>query len=82
MAPGSPPSADDGVLGKTHLLSHAWNADARLFYFLAAALTPELNRHDLVRELAAWSGRALDPADYLPGAPCFVRSSPSPRKDR
>ncbi len=51
-------------IGKTHLLSHVWDEDARLFYFLAAALTPDLNRHDLVRELAAWSGRALDPIDY------------------
>lgn len=51
-------------IGKTHLLSHAWGNDVRLFYFLAAALTPDLNRHDLIRELAAWSGRPLDPADY------------------
>jgi AAA+ ATPase superfamily predicted ATPase len=64
-------------IGKTHLLSHAWSSagrvagstgagsgDVRVFYFLAAALTPDLNRQDLVRELAAWSGQALDPADY------------------
>lgn len=50
-------------VGKTHLLSYAWGAE-RAFYFLAAALTPDLNRHDLVRELAAWSGRPLEPADY------------------
>ena len=36
----------------------------RVFYFLAAALTPDLNRQDLIRELAAWSGRQLEPADY------------------
>jgi AAA+ ATPase superfamily predicted ATPase len=50
-------------IGKTYLLSHAW-PDTRLFYFLAAALTPDLNRQDLLRELSAWSGRTLDPADY------------------
>jgi hypothetical protein len=50
-------------VGKTYLLSHAWEG-ARLFYFLAAALTPDLNRQDLLRELTAWSGRPLDPADY------------------
>jgi AAA+ ATPase superfamily predicted ATPase len=53
-------------IGKTHLLSHAWQAEGQIrqFYFLAAALTADLNRQDLVRELAAWSGRPLDPADY------------------
>lgn len=51
-------------VGKTHLLSHAWSEGTRLFYFLAAALTHDLNRRDLVRELAAWSGQPLDPADY------------------
>jgi AAA+ ATPase superfamily predicted ATPase len=50
-------------VGKTHLLSHVWG-EARVFYFLAAALTLDLNRQDLLRELAAWSGQALDPADY------------------
>jgi AAA+ ATPase superfamily predicted ATPase len=50
-------------IGKTHLLSHAW-PDTRIFYFLAAALTPDLNRQDLLRELSAWSGRTLDPSDY------------------
>ncbi len=51
-------------VGKTHLLSHAWEPGTRVFYFLAAALTPELNRQDLVRELAAWSGRSLAQEDY------------------
>lgn len=50
-------------IGKTHLLSHAWTG-ARQFYFLAAALTSDLNRQDLIRELAEWSGRTLDPADF------------------
>jgi AAA+ ATPase superfamily predicted ATPase len=50
-------------VGKTFLLSHAW-PDRRVFYFLAADSTADLNRHDLLRELAAWCGRALEPADY------------------
>ena len=33
-------------------------------WVVAADTTAELNRRDLLRELAAWSGRALDPADY------------------
>jgi hypothetical protein len=50
-------------VGKTYLLSHAWGA-RRVFYFLAADLTADLNRQDLLRELAGWSGRLLDPADF------------------
>jgi AAA+ ATPase superfamily predicted ATPase len=50
-------------IGKTFLLSHAWR-DRRVFYFLAADSTADLNRRDLLRDLAAWSGRPLDPADY------------------
>jgi uncharacterized protein len=50
-------------VGKTFLLSHAW-PDRRVFYFLAADSTADLNRHDLLRELAAWGGRPLDPTDY------------------
>lgn len=50
-------------VGKTHLLSHAW-ADTRVFYFLCAALTPALNRQDLVRELAGWTGQEFELADF------------------
>jgi hypothetical protein len=50
-------------VGKTFLLEHAWS-QKRLFYFLAADSTPELNRADLVRDLAAWSGRDLKAEDY------------------
>jgi uncharacterized protein len=50
-------------VGKTYLLEHAWE-NRRVFYFLAAALAPELNRRDLLRELGEWVGSALDPVDY------------------
>jgi len=50
-------------VGKTFLLARAW-PDARAFYFLAADSTPDLNRQDLLRELAAWAGRQLDFNDY------------------
>lgn len=50
-------------VGKTFLLSHAW-PDRRTLYFLAAEATPALNRFELLRELATWSGRSLEPAEY------------------
>jgi AAA+ ATPase superfamily predicted ATPase len=50
-------------VGKTFLLEHAW-IGRRVFYFVAADATPEINRRELVTELAAWSGRALDAAEY------------------
>ena len=50
-------------VGKTFLLDRVWEA-GRVFYFLAADSTPEMNRSDIVRDLAAWSGRDLDPSDY------------------
>lgn len=50
-------------VGKTYLLDHAWR-DRRVFYFLAADATAALNRAELLRELAAWSGRELRPDDY------------------
>lgn len=50
-------------VGKTYLLTHAWAAEY-LFLFTAARITPELNRQQLLHDLAAWSGEALDPADY------------------
>jgi hypothetical protein len=49
-------------VGKTFLLSRTWERPP--FYFLAADSSPELNRRDLVLELARWSGRPLDPADF------------------
>lgn len=50
-------------LGKTFLLDRTW-PDERVFYFLAADSTPSMNRMDLLRDLAEWSGRALEPEDY------------------
>ena len=50
-------------VGKTFLLTHAWEAD-HLFLFTAARTTPELNRRQLLHDLVAWTGEALDPADY------------------
>ncbi len=50
-------------VGKTYLLDHAW-PDRRVFYFVAADATEELNRAELIRELGRWSGRQLDLNDY------------------
>jgi len=50
-------------VGKTYLLDHAFR-DHRLFYFLATDATAALNRQELLRELALWSGRDLNPQDY------------------
>nr|MBA2447073.1 ATP-binding protein [Chloroflexota bacterium] len=47
----------------TFLLSHVWQG-GRVFYFLAADSTAELNRRELLNELTTWSGRSLEPADY------------------
>ena len=50
-------------VGKTFLLTHAWAAD-HLFLFTAARTTPELNRQQLIHDLAAWSDEELAPADF------------------
>lgn len=50
-------------VGKTYLLDYAWEGK-RVFYFLATNATDELNRHELIRDLAQWSGRDLDPQEY------------------
>lgn len=50
-------------VGKTFLLDHVWSGE-RTFYFLAADSTPGMNRADLVRDLATWSGRDLTPEDF------------------
>lgn len=50
-------------VGKTYLLDYAWR-DRRTFYYLAANATAELNRRELLRELAEWSGRDLDVREY------------------
>jgi AAA+ ATPase superfamily predicted ATPase len=50
-------------VGKTYLLNRSW-PERRVFYYLAANSTSEMNRTELLRELALWSERPLDPADY------------------
>ncbi|MGB3544466.1 ATP-binding protein, partial [Rubrivirga sp.] len=50
-------------VGKTHLLTHTWDERAS-FYFAASRTTPEVNRRQLVADLAAWSGEELRPEDY------------------
>jgi len=50
-------------VGKTYLLEHAW-PDRRVFYFVAADATPEINRKELIAELSGWSGQELNPAEY------------------
>jgi uncharacterized protein len=50
-------------VGKTYLLDWIWR-DERRFYYLAADTTAERNRADLLRELAAWADRAIEPDDY------------------
>ena len=50
-------------VGKTYLLTHTWDERAS-FYFAASRTTPEVNRRQLVTDLAAWSGEELRPEDY------------------
>ena len=50
-------------VGKTYLLRHAWG-DRKVLYFLAADQTAELNRADLLREMADWRGRSYPSEDY------------------
>ena len=50
-------------VGKTYLLDHAWE-DHRFFYFLAGDTTPELNKQELLREIAPL---LPGPADADPG---------------
>jgi AAA+ ATPase superfamily predicted ATPase len=50
-------------VGKTFLLANSWPAE-QLFLFTAARTTPELNRQQLLHDLAAWSGEAIDPTDF------------------
>ena len=52
-------------VGKTFLLDHAWR-DGRFFYFLAGDTTAELNRRDLLQEIASFlpDRHDADPALY------------------
>jgi hypothetical protein len=50
-------------IGKTYLLTRALEG-LRHFYYLAADSTQQVNRGELVRELAAWSGEPLHVEDF------------------
>lgn len=50
-------------VGKTRLLREAW-PEASTLYFLASNSTPELNRIDLIREIATFSKTELSPEDF------------------
>lgn len=50
-------------IGKTYLLAKAWES-ASVLFFTATRTTADLNRRQLVSELARWSGEALSPHDY------------------
>lgn len=50
-------------VGKTCLLTHAWDQEP-MFLFTAARTTPAINRHQIVTDLARWSGEDLRPEDY------------------
>ncbi|HEX6194418.1 MAG TPA: ATP-binding protein [Jiangellaceae bacterium] len=52
-------------VGKTYLLSRAWDAtDISTFYFTASETTPAQNRVTLLDTFAAWSGEHIYPNDY------------------
>ncbi|HXC25299.1 MAG TPA: ATP-binding protein [Gemmatimonadaceae bacterium] len=50
-------------VGKTFLINHLWPSE-RLFLFTAARTTPEVNRRQLLQDLARWSGEEIQPEDY------------------
>jgi uncharacterized protein len=50
-------------VGKTYLLAAAW-PDADVFIHTASHSTPELNRAQLVTDLAAWAGEPFSPEDF------------------
>lgn len=50
-------------IGKTYLLARAWPPE-HTFLFTASRTTPELNRQQLLHDLAAWSGVEIRLEDY------------------
>jgi uncharacterized protein len=50
-------------VGKTHLLSRAWN-DVPSFYFTASETTPTQNREALLTAFAQWSGEPVHVEDH------------------
>ncbi|HKK27443.1 MAG TPA: ATP-binding protein [Gemmatimonadota bacterium] len=51
-------------IGKTHLLTHAWEDGTPVLYYTASATTPEINRRALLAEAGHWSGAELRPEDH------------------
>ena len=51
-------------IGKTFLLTHAWERRDRVLYFTASATSPEINRRALLREARDWSGGDFREEDY------------------
>jgi AAA+ ATPase superfamily predicted ATPase len=52
-------------VGKTFLLTHAWDEDTvELLYFTASATSSEINRRALLREVRTWSGDELRDRDH------------------
>jgi AAA+ ATPase superfamily predicted ATPase len=50
-------------VGKTFLLQNVWEP-GQAFYFLASDTTAELNRRELLREAAIWTGVRIQEEDY------------------
>lgn len=50
-------------VGKTFLLIHAWENE-QLFLYTASRTTAAINRHQLLTDLAAWSGEDIHPEDH------------------
>ncbi len=50
-------------VGKTYLLRAAWDEHVA-FFFTAARTSPELNRRQLLVDLARWSGERIEPDDH------------------
>lgn len=51
-------------IGKTFLLTHAWERSERVLYFTASATSPEINRRALLGEAREWTGRELRDEDH------------------
>lgn len=50
-------------VGKTFLLNNVWG-NGEYFLFTASRTSPDLNREQLVKDFARWTGRELRPVDY------------------
>lgn len=50
-------------VGKTYLLNNVWSPE-EYFLFTASRTSPEVNRRQLVKDFARWTGERLEPEDY------------------